>query len=325
MTPPVPPSVARRFRTVDARALDVVVRESLVQKLFADKPNDYVYTEAGKLDLHEHLQGRLERDRRLVIPWLCDARPLDGARVLEIGCGTGASTVPLAEQGAAVTGLDVDADAIAVARDRLQVYGLEAELIACNAADVAHRLGDEPFDLVIFYASLDHMTHAERMAAMRGTWEMLPAGGLWCVTKSHNRLWYEDTLASELPFYLWLPDELAFEYARFSPSKAFREPYEGKAFDDAMREHLIRRGRGLSYHEFELAFGAVAGLDVVSSLRGWMVRKRPLRRVARFLARDADYVRVLRQHAPDGTHSGFFDPYLDLILRKGAEDPATTP
>ena len=50
--------------------------------------------------------SRLSRDRVAVIPWLDRTRPLRGSRILEVGCGRGASTVALAEQGAELIALD---------------------------------------------------------------------------------------------------------------------------------------------------------------------------------------------------------------------------
>lgn len=41
------------------------------------------------------------------LPWMMAVMPINGARVLEIGAGTGASTVALAERGASVTSIDL--------------------------------------------------------------------------------------------------------------------------------------------------------------------------------------------------------------------------
>jgi 2-polyprenyl-3-methyl-5-hydroxy-6-metoxy-1,4-benzoquinol methylase len=66
------------------------------------------------VDLAEHLTGRLHDDRHSVVPWIDAAFSLDGADVLEIGSGTGA----LGEQGARITGIDVDAPSLKVAQAR---------------------------------------------------------------------------------------------------------------------------------------------------------------------------------------------------------------
>ncbi len=53
---------------------------------------DYWDSEVGRHDMDEHTVGRLIYDRHEYIPWLNELRRLDGARVLEIGCGTGKQT-----------------------------------------------------------------------------------------------------------------------------------------------------------------------------------------------------------------------------------------
>jgi 2-polyprenyl-3-methyl-5-hydroxy-6-metoxy-1,4-benzoquinol methylase len=52
------------------------------------------------------MEFRLQMGRYELIPWLEHTMPLRGKRILEIGCGTGAATVALAEQGANVAALE---------------------------------------------------------------------------------------------------------------------------------------------------------------------------------------------------------------------------
>ena len=66
-----------------------------------------------------------------------------------------------------------------------------------------------------------------------------------------NRLRHTDTHTAWLPFYHWLPDELAFKYARFSERTNFREGY-GELTDERLL-HFCRRGRGVSFHRFQIA------------------------------------------------------------------------
>ena len=124
-------------------------------------PEDYL------TDLHDHLNLRLTVDRLTVIPWLAAARPLQGQRILEIGCGTGSSTVALAEQGAKVLGIDIDDGALAVARDRCVAYGITAEFRSLNADRISETFGPGAFDAIIYFAALEHMTIAERLKSLR--------------------------------------------------------------------------------------------------------------------------------------------------------------
>jgi predicted SAM-dependent methyltransferase len=49
-----------------------------------------------------------------------------------------------------------------------------------NATEVAAAFEDRAFDLIIFYASLEHMLIEERLQAIADTWAMLRPGDLWC-------------------------------------------------------------------------------------------------------------------------------------------------
>lgn len=46
----------------------------------------------------------------------------DGGRILEVGCGTGQATLPFAERGYAMTCLDIGAEMIAVAQQKLRDF-----------------------------------------------------------------------------------------------------------------------------------------------------------------------------------------------------------
>jgi 2-polyprenyl-3-methyl-5-hydroxy-6-metoxy-1,4-benzoquinol methylase len=132
--------------------------------------------------------------------------PLSGARILEIGCGTGASTVALAEQGAQVTAVDLDGSALEVARVRCDAYGVRATFIEANAVDAI-----QPADMIVFFACLEHMTYEERIESLRKAWEVLPPHGILAVVDTPNRLWYFDGHTALTPFFNWLPHELAME------------------------------------------------------------------------------------------------------------------
>ncbi|MDH3520985.1 MAG: methyltransferase domain-containing protein [Myxococcales bacterium] len=295
--------IAVNFREIDAAGWTAL--RAALRGYFSEA---YLRTEAGRRDADEvHLRGRLEADRRNVVPWLDAARSLAGARILEIGCGTGSSTAALAEQGARVIGVDIDARALEVAQLRCELHGARAELAQLNANEAADRYRNEPFDFIIFYASLEHMVHEERVSAIGKTWEMLPEGALWCVVECPNRLWYYDSHTSWLPFYLWLPDDLGFAYSRFSPRENFSDRY--REATPAARLEWARRGRGVSYHELELAMGPAAALDVVSSLGAYRADRHAPGSI------EKRYARLLAEICP-GLHAGFFEPYLNLIIRK---------
>jgi SAM-dependent methyltransferase len=121
--------------------------------------------------------------RDVVSSWLdatTAAKP--GARVLELGCGTGALACMLAARGFRMTGADVSPSAIDVARAMAAKRALP---IAFEVADVcsSHVL-DEGFDVVID----SHLLHCialpdERRALLaRVASAIAPAGEFWTET-----------------------------------------------------------------------------------------------------------------------------------------------
>ena len=257
----------------------------------------------------DHLYGRLASDRNLVVPWLDNASPLKDKRILEIGCGTGSSTVAIAEQGAEITGIDIDEGALSVAKDRVKAYGLQAECRLLSSDKLSEAFCDNIFDSIIFFACLEHMTIEERLTSLKDAFKMLPAGGLLVIVETPNRLWYFDEHTSRLPFFHWLPDELAFRYSKFSNRNNFRELY--KEYTPDAKKHFLRRGRGMSFHELELAVCPAQDIDVISSLSTFQKVRYKLSKSGV----ERKYKSFLMNIYP-GIHEGFFDNYLYLIIKK---------
>jgi len=308
---PRPEHLVRNFRHPSKEALDVV-ENSIRKNYHGNLVNELNYDAEAyalfvKADLRAHLIGRLQVDRYKIIPWLDAARSLTGLRILEVGCGTGSSTVALAEQGADVVGVDIDERVLVVARDRCNAYGVSAELLQRNADSILQTFGVGRFDMIIFFASLEHMTIEERLVALRDAWAMLPQGGLLTIIETPNRLWFDDSHTSDLPFFNWLPDELAFRYSRMSPAPRFRTLYE--TYDENSKLSFLRDGRGMSYHEIDLAIGPAEDLQVVSCCRSFDPAKVFVSDVGRA------YQAILKRIRPN-LHEGFFEEYLDLIIRK---------
>ncbi len=80
-------------------------------------------------------------------------RPLDGMRILDVGCGGGLLCEPLARLGAEVTGLDAAAKSIAIARAHAADAGLD---ITYRCGDVAEFEG-ETFDAVLAMEVVEHV------------------------------------------------------------------------------------------------------------------------------------------------------------------------
>ena len=97
------------------------------------------------------------------------ARPEEGMRVLEVGCGTGANLLLYADAGCDVAGIDLSPAMIDVARRKL---GDRADLRLGDAADMP--FPDNSFDLVVSFLTLHEMPPAVRTPVMK---EMVRVAG----------------------------------------------------------------------------------------------------------------------------------------------------
>lgn len=166
---------------------------------------------------------------------------------------------------------------------------------------------------MIFWATVEHLMFRERIAGLRQARDLLPPSGLLTLVETPNRLWPYDSHTSRLPYFSWLPDDLAFAYASRSP----RETFGGDVYrdHDAQLDDFLRRGRGVSFHEFDIAIGDHRALAVRSCMQLERRRQNPLRRVGWALSRDGSAERAIRRFSPD-THRAWFQPFLYLSLEK---------
>lgn len=305
----VPPHLARNHKEISQQDLDKLA-ELIRNNYYSSGRNiNTISKELLEKEMNDNLFVRLTMARFRIVPWLDDAKPLSGSKILEIGCGTGTATVALAEQGAEVTGIDLSESSLEIARQRCKLYGVTAEFRNLNVTEMKSVFADKHFDFIIFFASLEHMLISERIEALKTAWEVLALGSLLVIVDTPNRLWYFDGHTSLLPFFHWLPDELAFYYSRFSERENFKELY--REINKTSMEHFLRQGRGVSFHEFEVAIKPANQLKVISSL--YAFEKRVYK--TRHSRKGEEYKTLLHSLKPD-IHGGFFDKSLDLIIEK---------
>jgi demethylmenaquinone methyltransferase/2-methoxy-6-polyprenyl-1,4-benzoquinol methylase len=107
------------------------------------------------------------------------ARP--GARVLEIGCGTGAVTARLVARGAEVTALDQNPEMLEQARARLATAPAGAVTWLERTAAEVDQLAEAGFDAAVASLCLSEMSAGERAFVLRAVARRLRPGGILAV------------------------------------------------------------------------------------------------------------------------------------------------
>jgi SAM-dependent methyltransferase len=99
-----------------------------------------------------------------------------GGTVVELACGTGRISVPIAKAGVRVIGVDGSAGMLAVAREHAEREGVDVDLRLGDLRDppVAERV---PLVLIPFRSLLHMTTEADRLAALRAARALLTPGG----------------------------------------------------------------------------------------------------------------------------------------------------
>lgn len=100
---------------------------------------------------------------------------LKGLKILDIGCGGGLVCEPLSRLGGHVTGIDADAQAIAVAAEHAQQSGLEITYHNGAAEDLKGT-----FDVVLALEIIEHVANIEEF--IQSCANLLKPGGLLIVS-----------------------------------------------------------------------------------------------------------------------------------------------
>jgi S-adenosylmethionine-dependent methyltransferase len=143
---------------------------------------------------------RLERD--MTWRYLDKYLPRRG-RILEVGCATGAYTIPLAKRGYSVTAIDFSPKELDICRKKVRDEQL-TDKVACLVADARDLSGitDDDYDAALIMGPLYHLILEEdRLTALRQAHRHLKKGGLIFSTfVSRFGIWGD--VMKDMPLYI---------------------------------------------------------------------------------------------------------------------------
>jgi ubiquinone/menaquinone biosynthesis C-methylase UbiE len=119
--------------------------------------------------------GRIQRIKEII----ANHYVRDGARVLEIGCGTGTLTRMMAERGASVTGIDAAPRMLAEAEKKVREAGLEGRVTLqyMDAALIADRFPAASFDLIVSTLVFSELPLDDQRFVLQACGHLLADGG----------------------------------------------------------------------------------------------------------------------------------------------------
>ncbi|MFK0166843.1 bifunctional 2-polyprenyl-6-hydroxyphenol methylase/3-demethylubiquinol 3-O-methyltransferase UbiG [Rhizobium sp. NPDC090279] len=120
--------------------------------------------------IRDHASENFGRDPR-------SSRPLEGLRVLDIGCGGGLLSEPMARMGASVIGADPSEKNIGIASTHARASGVPVDYRAVTAEQLAE--AGETFDIVLNMEVVEHVADVEFFLSTCA--KMVRPGGLMFV------------------------------------------------------------------------------------------------------------------------------------------------
>jgi SAM-dependent methyltransferase len=137
---------------------------------------------------------------------LVESGRIQPCRAIDLGCGTGANAIYLAQHGFDVTGVDFAAAAISKARRRAATAGASASFVVDDVTKL--RCISGVFDFLVDYGTFDDLTPDDRDRYLTSLLAVSHVGSsylLWCF--EYEMRWWEHAI----PFF---PPPLASEEAQ---------------------------------------------------------------------------------------------------------------
>jgi len=170
-------------------------------------------------------------------------KPFEGLRILDIGCGGGLLSEPMARLGATVVGADAAARNIPVAQVHAEQQGLQIDYRHTSAEALA--ADGEQFDAVLNMEVVEHVS--DPLTYLTACRELLKPGGLMvCSTLNRNPKSYVMAIIGAEHIMRWLPKG-THEWSKFiTPDELFKL-LENAGLDPVDRKGFVFNPLGWSW------------------------------------------------------------------------------
>jgi 2-polyprenyl-3-methyl-5-hydroxy-6-metoxy-1,4-benzoquinol methylase len=133
---------------------------------------------------------------------------LKDKRILDFGCGTGATTVALAEHSTQICAFDIDRESFEICRKRIREHGLEGS-VQFYSGDDLDKIKDSmgTFDLILLNGVIEHIPLTKtglRKKIIRSLFTLLKRSGYLFINETPNRLCPFDGHSTQLWWIPWM-------------------------------------------------------------------------------------------------------------------------
>jgi 2-polyprenyl-3-methyl-5-hydroxy-6-metoxy-1,4-benzoquinol methylase len=209
---------------VHRRSVETTYPDDLIVSLYEAKGPAFLCDEIAR----DQDPGYLQQHLTLTIVAHVDPASLSGRRILDFGCGAGASTSVLGRllPDCAIDGVELDAANIRAATTRAAFNGLQHVrfLQSPQGDQLPIELGS--YDAVVLSAVYEHLLPHERRRLMPMLWSRVRPGGYLFVDETPWRWFPIESHTTGLPLLNYTTDRIAHRLARRSSKLSGRTRWD---------------------------------------------------------------------------------------------------
>lgn len=165
-----------------------------------------------------------------------DLADINGKRILDFGCGSGASTMILARlfPDSEIVGVELLESSLSIARKRAEYYGFANVRFLQSPGETMLPPEIGEFDLVVMSAVYEHLLPDERERILPQLWSAICGGGHLFIDQTPHRWFPFELHTTAFPLINYLPDGLAFAAAR----RFSKRLSPGLSWEEMLREGI---------------------------------------------------------------------------------------